>query len=426
MASNSSVKQCASCGKEARLHCGVCDSHFYCTHDCQVKDWNSHKINCKGGQSSSVPPPPTTQSQGVVKGIHFDTTSSEMTFQWFRYDRITPGYLDFDLGSALATNDEDAIMGYEAPAWFDIAHDITFHLDLGYTIRLLTRDGFLPTQDAVPNMSIQGLSKMIRGQDAASNMTIPGLPKTPARIKDWHGPAMAIGIKEFTSDGHPKEGCDLDIASARHLLDFFNHITTPPPMIDCVRINCAGDVDAGRPKFEPIKLPANHAVFLRAPFPISSGIELPLTVARIPGNIAMVSPRGESRPYANTAVGFMHTCCDPNKTGGGDFFEGEASFGWVPLTWDSPVGSCIMARLDKKALLPDCAAALAEFCEVHLQSLIQELKESETLEEMCYGQALPKAHVLDEITKPKFEKYYQAWVARQENPEARSRSPYEG
>lgn len=44
---------CANCGKVAEKRCSKCKSAWYCTRDCQVKDWNkSHKANCGNEKSN--------------------------------------------------------------------------------------------------------------------------------------------------------------------------------------------------------------------------------------------------------------------------------------------------------------------------------------------------------------------------------------
>ena len=35
------------CGTGATNKCGKCGSVWYCSRDCQKKDWKTHKINCK-------------------------------------------------------------------------------------------------------------------------------------------------------------------------------------------------------------------------------------------------------------------------------------------------------------------------------------------------------------------------------------------
>ena len=38
---------CVVCGKSAKALCSKCKHVFYCTRECQKKDWNSHKEICK-------------------------------------------------------------------------------------------------------------------------------------------------------------------------------------------------------------------------------------------------------------------------------------------------------------------------------------------------------------------------------------------
>jgi hypothetical protein len=38
---------CSVCGKPADLRCSKCKSIMYCGSDCQLSDWQSHKLLCK-------------------------------------------------------------------------------------------------------------------------------------------------------------------------------------------------------------------------------------------------------------------------------------------------------------------------------------------------------------------------------------------
>ena len=38
---------CGSCGKAASQRCRQCKSEWYCSKECQIKRWNTHKIMCK-------------------------------------------------------------------------------------------------------------------------------------------------------------------------------------------------------------------------------------------------------------------------------------------------------------------------------------------------------------------------------------------
>ena len=41
------IKHCKVCGKKGLLTCDKCKKIVYCSRDCQFKDWNIHKFNCK-------------------------------------------------------------------------------------------------------------------------------------------------------------------------------------------------------------------------------------------------------------------------------------------------------------------------------------------------------------------------------------------
>lgn len=38
--------RCGSCGKEAVKKCGRCGIEWYCSRECQVKQWKTHKQVC--------------------------------------------------------------------------------------------------------------------------------------------------------------------------------------------------------------------------------------------------------------------------------------------------------------------------------------------------------------------------------------------
>lgn len=38
--------QCSACGKTAIQRCSRCKNKWYCSRNCQVEDWDNHKINC--------------------------------------------------------------------------------------------------------------------------------------------------------------------------------------------------------------------------------------------------------------------------------------------------------------------------------------------------------------------------------------------
>lgn len=43
--SETSKQACDECGKAGDLHCAVCDVAHYCSWDCQIKAWETHKMD---------------------------------------------------------------------------------------------------------------------------------------------------------------------------------------------------------------------------------------------------------------------------------------------------------------------------------------------------------------------------------------------
>ncbi|KAF2111354.1 hypothetical protein BDV96DRAFT_499663 [Lophiotrema nucula] len=192
-------------------------------------------------------------------------------------------------------------------------------------------------------------------------------------------------------------------------------------MVSCVRLNCLGDVHVDRrPECEALSIPAKHSIFAQAPTPLSERIELPVVVQRLPGSVPewqtpakKKAYMGPMSPWCNQDATFLHLGVDPKRE---DFMNGGYSFGFAPMGWQDDVGTVIVARKDKKPLLPEHVAALTKYCREGLEDYFQE----------CAEGNMTKERVLKEITKAKFETYYKKWQERQEDETARTQvSPYE-
>jgi hypothetical protein len=185
-----------------------------------------------------------------------------------------------------------------------------------------------------------------------------------------------------------------------------------------VRINCHGDekVD-GRPKFEPVEIPAYNWIFEEEAMPISARLDCSMVAQRIPGSFAYWEERpnatGES-VWTNEAATFLHLGCDPEAKQG--MLENKYSFGGAPMEWQNKVGSVVIMRKDKKLLLPEDVAALAEYYQFHLNDLFQEQGKDNISED----------DELEEISKDKFVEYFEAWKIRQSEKKKQDYvSPYD-
>lgn len=191
-----------------------------------------------------------------------------------------------------------------------------------------------------------------------------------------------------------------------------------------VRIHCNGDVDTdGRPRFEPIELPAFHYIFEQTATDVSKHIAIPLVVQRIPGSVKKWQKHSESSSskfsWVNTAGTFLHIGYKPqSKQSGFDW-------GFASPEWPDSVGAVVVMRKDKKKLLPEHVHALVEYHPDHLMRFFEE----EVQGIHSDGQLSlkrDKEWVMKQINKEKFQGYYVAWKLRQsENTKVQQISPYD-
>lgn len=413
------------CDEAANVHCSGCYLLCYCSFACREKHWSTHKKFCKATENDEyAPQPPADPIKKQICGILFDPDAHWGGFVPLQYSTIRPGYMKIDLGDVLAVTQEEAqAFSSVAPGYFDILRDSAYNIDLPYTIRVHYRDELASASSSDDGSDQEDGCEELEDDQGISGMKINksmmemlGMPR--GYVRQWKGPIVAYGIESFTKDSHPTCGIDLQQDDARIIINYFRKIMNPVEMVNCVRVNCNGDVNfSNRPKYEPIMLPVQHAIFNQEPTPISSRIGFPITVARIPGSVDFwerkIGQADVFHPNVNQAVTFLHVGIDPMDDG--KDFPLSAAWGFAPWTWDTPVGSCIIARKDKKSLLPGHIALLSEYCHLHLTSFFELQMEGD----------LKKTDVLNQISKKKFKAYLHAWRARQKEDDLREMvSPY--
>jgi hypothetical protein len=362
-----------------------------------------------------IRPNPEQNNEKYTRAIYFHPDEAAPRFVWLKTERKRSDedevqyqveYLITRPGALIANskkeaNSNDHIFARNA----SIKHNYALGRELPHNIFVRHRDTFL-VDGSKQNKAIHKV------MDLRSRY-----------LHDWRGPIIAYGtelFEDFRLD--PLYSHDLtpsDLRPIEHWLNSYKcqgnsieEIKRELGTVVGVRMNCLGDEKTdGRPKCEPASIPAYHWVFDEDVAPISERLGFPIMALRIPGSFE----HWEKRPaingimaYCNPSATFLHLGCDPKVKDG--MLEGRSPWGWAPWKWQNVVGSIIVARKDKKPLLPEHADALAEFCQVHLNHLFQKQTERNWK---------PK-HVLKEIRKDKFLKYYNTWKALQIDEEKRT------
>jgi hypothetical protein len=428
---------CKLCGSPSELRCNGCHEIHYCGQACQKKDWSVHKHLCKTFKDFLDRPAAEADDENFSRAILFHPDEDGPRFIWLKQIMEYHGYLSPSINHLLANNEEEARSDrFISSETAYIDKDTITGLPLSYCLQLTCRESFY-YDGSTPNKAINKVSH-----------------RASPYLHDWKGPLIACGYEH--SDRDHTVTVDLVPSDLRYIVNFFNTYMrgrTRRPMVVSsvalgnlfsnlsmgetthaggnentgaqaidtvmgVRINCNGDVKVEkRPRFESVKIPITHGIFRRQPTPVSSRIELPICVAKVPGtdkHWESQSALGEEGfgLGGSTAATFLHIGCEPNVN---DFPQG---YGWglAPVAWNSPVGTAVVLRKDKKPILPEHVAALAEWCEFELiPAFIAQVE-----------RGLEKDFVLDMITMAKFKAYYGVWKARQ--PDGASRNqvcPYD-
>ncbi|KAJ7080587.1 hypothetical protein B0H15DRAFT_856481 [Mycena belliarum] len=95
--------QCAvaECTEEGKSQCGRCKQRFYCSADCQQKDWKVHKKNCKSPAATSAQLSPFGQVFNKFSGQSAPMSSTALFFDpMFGYTAARPELVYADLVNA--------------------------------------------------------------------------------------------------------------------------------------------------------------------------------------------------------------------------------------------------------------------------------------------------------------------------------------
>jgi hypothetical protein len=383
-----------------------------------MKAWSIHKVLCKALKDSSTHPPAEASKKNYTRAIYFHPFEDTPRFVWLKTERILEDDCEnFHIRSAdLLANDEteaESEGGYVVHSESRILYNYAVGRRLPHPIIVRYREDFLH-------------------DGSQSNRATHRVVDLRSRyLHDWRGPLIAYGTSLLDDSSLDSQSSvdftPADLRCLSHWLNAYyflgaNSILDTRQELDQgtvgVRINCLGDEKVGgRPKFEPVKIPAYDWIFEEEVIPIPERLELLMVTQRIPGSVEHWEKRsnidGECSLLCNHAATSLHLRCDPKVKQG--MHGNKYSWGLAPLEWQDKVGSVIVMRKDKKPLLPGQVAALVEYCQVRLPGLFQEQKEHKTRDN----------DVLKEISKDKFVEYYNVWQARQSKENKQDHvSPY--
>ena len=341
------------CNASQSQVCSRCHSSRYCSPNCQQADWPIHKLLCRTYSNFSQSRPSPDHALAII----FPPSKPNPALFWLH----CPWTDDVEEGYPRHRSPEICeLLGDNTSAAFECIQDNpVLNRKLRNSISIWYRDTFL-IDGSQPNKSI-----------ATNTITTIDL------VHDWRGPIIAYG--NFGPGLESTECRDLDLVDFRHIVDFFNTIRSEATVegqrfygekVKGVKINCHGDQKVfGAPPFEAVEVPHTHPIFTiyhRDKSEIAKRIGLPILARQYPPNRAWAKEEtwgifGHESPFNNEPATYLHLSCDsapsvPNSLG----------WGWAPQKWQSSVGSVIVAREDKKPLLPLHMEALCRYCQFEI------------------------------------------------------------
>ena len=178
---------CIVCIKTATKYCSKCKSIRYCSRECQVSDWSSHKFFC-----ASLPFPPkenTSPSTRTITGLLLNPDSLT--------PKIVEVPLDITFENYKLPNTEPFIGAIESSNYMQ-SNPIT-NKNLKDTLVFIFRDNFL-NDGSLPNTCIEKLYK--------------GKNDYP-----WKGPVLVVKMKGFSIERNIY--ADINYSDFKDIVDYF-------------------------------------------------------------------------------------------------------------------------------------------------------------------------------------------------------------
>ncbi|KAL8953102.1 MAG: hypothetical protein Q9222_001040 [Ikaeria aurantiellina] len=345
---------CCSCFAPAPTKCRQCGAAWYCSVECQRKDWTFHKYVCAQFRDFIHQPDPT-----LIRAILFPEDEENPRFVWLK-QKEKPLDLDFvdekvEAGELLGFSQEQPIGQQQVPQSTRRSLRKGPNNDQVY---LLSRERSLE-DGSKPNMSIGTITK---GRFAFS----------------WRGPVVAImtGWFSFTAETTSAHIDDMSVIDFRDLVDYFEsygqwlygYADFGPTsfwwlapvlreelgfrrQIQGVKVRCDVEARIVGQKYQTIDVAEGHpALAFLQPFPATLLLGLPLVMRRMPSDEEW-REESEANDHANTEPGLIAVCVDP-----------KSRF-WGMIASNSIKGPMLMMRQDMQDLHHH-----------HLEAMIQYLK----------------------------------------------------
>ncbi|KAL7784097.1 hypothetical protein V8C37DRAFT_396383 [Trichoderma ceciliae] len=353
---------CIMCNKSPANRCMQCHSSYYCSKECQVSDWSSHRLLCKSFSTQAPRPSPDYR-----RAILFPVNHNKPRMIWLPCERK----IDEDFGHSVAYESLNPYphLGTDRPISGStrIEHNPIRDRNLGrgfaayairkegYAVNLLHRGAFLIDGSA--------LNKSILTSVGESGI-IP---------HEWRGSIIAVRERPFE--------CYEDIALAdfRHIIDYMRSYDTtevrestgrpedrPSTSIRGVRICCHGEIKLhGSDPYVSVDVPKAAWLMQGAISSISKMLGMPIMLWIDTDFEAWVDPPGwtdNMLAFSNQNAAFLMIETNLKNSG----------WGWVLPPWNIGAGNVVAVRQDGKDLALDDIRLMCFFARRKLQPLFED------------------------------------------------------
>lgn len=356
----SSPQPCTMCGKPAPDLCKQCNSSQYCSRACQRSDWPVHKLLCSSFSNFLTPP-----DASYKRCIFFPVSGTKPEFVWVHCSWHT----DDDDGISYQLFDKTPFMGEGMTNTVWVQRNNT-------RARARTDALFVYVREAG---SIDG-SLLNKSVIAAARGRYVNLA--------WPGPLLVVRSLGLTLGD--SQLVDTDMVDFRDAIDVLcsypdvniNFVAPEATWeVDAVRVNCAGEMKLyERPKFEAVKIPADHVALSQPVLGVSTLLGFAVRVVKC-------SPNKNTKGYdlKNREASFLYLDRDPKSAG-----------------WALMEGNVLVVREDRGTLRKQHVAVLCQYCLDVLQPLFEKWRAGR----------VPKQRMMDMMTKRAFGEYWTVYDAR--------------